>query len=327
MAKIFDFEEEVQKRRQGNCVDAVIAQMSSTYRHAGNIVGEFEEVMRKDIRGAIKQLPRFLDRIRSDVNPGGRAIEALAGGPNHDWTIPLLNIVGTAYPNLDRDTRHEALKVCINFLDHLKYNYSQNHVELIDEPWLASDIITTRPLYNPGYEQHCKLLETHKTWKDCFEEIKKVRGVFWLALAVARTEYASLPVRHNFYGRFPTLMDRTQDAIATTAYFYAESQYVKNGISLEETYKEELINIDPALVPNIFRKIEERKWVVPVDYTQLYVLLSEYERQKTFDRTRLMRELHSVRKRFINGDEALKEYEKSCYDDTINAAIQEALRD
>ncbi len=325
MAKIFDFEEEVQKRRQKNCIDAVIAQMSGCYAHAGNIIGEYEDLMRQDMRGAIKQLPKFLDKIRGDVNPGGRVWEAMTGGPNHDWTAPLLNIVGTAYPSLDRDTRREALKLCMNFLDHLNYNYSQNHVELIDEPWLAADIINTRPLYNPGYEQHSKMLETHKTWEACFEEIKKVRGVFWLAMAVARTEYASLPVRYNFNKRFPDLMDRTQDAIAATAFFYAESQHVKNGISIKEAVKKELVSIDPELVPNILKKVEEKKWVVLGDHTQFNYRMSEYRERKPVDRKTLMRDLHSVRRRYIDGYEILGEYEKSCYDATIKPAIQEVL--
>ncbi len=255
MGMIIDFEEKVREKKFA----VVLGTISGLYGQADSIASEYFELMDKNQTQAIEQLPVFMERVR-DVNPV-RAYESFAGGPNHDWTGPLLNILGVVYPELEKDVRERGLRKCLNFLDGLRYDYAQNQVEVINEPWLAADIVITRPLYWCGYKEYCDLATQHKSWKDFSVNMKGARSPFWLAMAVSNPEYTSLEVRHHFYQQFPQLMDRTRDAIAAMAAVYGGRKAEKKSLDVNECIEYYFEKFDPLLHDDIRAKIKEEKWI------------------------------------------------------------------
>ena len=256
MGDLLDFE----KPFRGRMISRMMNQLGTMYQRAGSIADEYGALMMKNPGEAIDRLPEFIDKVR-DVNPV-RAYEAMAGGPNHDWTGPMLNILGIVYPVLKKDAREKGLRHCMNFLDGLNYSNSQDNVALIHEPWLASDIVITRPLYWCGYEQYCRLAEQNRSWKDFSAKMESVRSAFWLAMAITHPKYTSLQVRKNFYEQFPTLTDRTKDAIAAMAAVYGGRTAEKEHRGLDDCIKERLAKHDPLLHDDIRVKIQERKWIM-----------------------------------------------------------------
>ncbi len=256
MGDLLDFEKAYRERM----VSKLMNQLGTMYQQANGVANDYYQLILKNPEEAIQRLPEFIERAR-DINPV-RAYEAMAGGPNHDWTGPMLDILGIVYPELEKDAREKGLRQCMNFLDGLNSFYSQNHVELINDPWLASDIVITRPLYWCGYKQYCDLAEQNKSWKDFSEKMNSARSAFWLAMAITHPEYASLEVRKNFHETFPTLMDRTKDAIAAMVAVYGGRKAEREGLELADCIEERLAKHDPMLYDNIRAKIEEKKWIL-----------------------------------------------------------------
>lgn len=256
MGDLLDFEKPFRERMIGKLMD----QFGTMYQQAETVASNYFNLMLVNPEEALERLPEYIEKAR-DVNPV-RAYEAMAGGPNHDWTAPMLNILGIVYPTLERPVREKGLRHCMNFLDGLNYVYSQNHVELINEPWLAADIVITRPLYWCGYQQYCNLAQQNQSWKDFSEKTKSARSAFWLAMAVTKPKYASLEVRKNFHEQFPTLMDRTKDAIAAMAGVYGGRKAQREGREINECIETYLTGMDPLLLDSIRTKIEEQKWIV-----------------------------------------------------------------
>jgi len=256
MGKTINLQEEIQKKLFNKIVSGIGAENNAAHDAAN----EYCQLMCKDPSTAIKRLPEFMERVR-DLNPERYFVEAVAGGPNHNWTGPMLDIVGTVYSALDRDTRKEGLLQCMNFLNHLRSDYSQNHVELINDPWLVSDIYINQPLYWCGYEEYTDLLQKNISWNDFAKNTQHVKSEFWLSLAISRPKYSSLEIRHNYYKQFPDLMDRTKDGIAAIINFGAEYYYKKENISMQESIDKELSGYDTLLHNDILKKIDEKKWI------------------------------------------------------------------
>lgn len=256
MGDLLDFEKPFRERVVGRLMN----ELGTMYQKAGDVANDYYKLIVENPEEAIQRLPEFIDHAR-DASPV-RAYEAMTGGPNHDWTGPMLNILGIVYPNLERRVREKGLQQCMDFLDGLNYFNSQDNVALINEPWLASDIVITRSLYWCGYTQYCDFAEKHKSWKDFSEKMKSARSAFWLAMAVTLPKHTSLEVRKNFYEQFPTLMDRTKDAIAAMAAVYGGRKAEREGWDINEGIDAWLQGVDPLLYDNIRTKIEEKKWIL-----------------------------------------------------------------
>lgn len=249
MVEIIDFKEVSRKR----LVDKLVFTLGFMYDEAEEIANSYYELMIENPLVAIEKLPNFIRQARNINSVLG---EAYAGGPNHDWTGPMLNILGIMYPLLERDARKEGLLKCLNFLEGIRYDYSQNNVELIDEPWLVADIVINRPLYWCGYKEYIILLEKNPKWVDFSQHIDSAKSDFWLTLAITRPKYSSLEIRANFYRQFSDLIDRTEDAIAAIIFNYAQQESQK-----EEYIEENLLKYDAFLHKDIRKKIEEKKWI------------------------------------------------------------------
>jgi hypothetical protein len=254
MGKLLDFE----KPHRERVTQGLMGDIGAMYKQASEVSYDYCRLMVENPTKAIQMLPEFLERARGGIQD--RRIEGMAGGPNHDWTTPMFNILGAVYPTLDRDAREVGLKHCLKFLDGINGTYSQFHVELINEPWLASDIVITRPSYFCGYIEYCNFAKKNQKWEN-FSKIVP-RSAFWLSMAITHPEYTSLEVRKNYYEQFPTLMDRTKDAIAAMVAAYGGRKAENKGLKLEDCINERLIKHDPILHKEIRVKIEEKKWIL-----------------------------------------------------------------
>lgn len=243
------------------------------------------------------RIPEFIDRARNAAGSkgNGRAWESFAGGPNPDFIVPLINGVGRFYPELTPDTRRTFAKRVIGYLDGLRYDYSQNHVEQIEEPWLARDILLDRNLYWPGYRPYIDFLNKFRTWEKFnnglgLKDGQMVKSPFWLTLALIHPKYSSLEVRKNYYSRFGSLVDRTLDAVGAIDFELSKRSVERKRLEYEEGAKkkseigplfkkkaksqrywdrvfedelEESINRkDPLLHDGLRSKINERNWEV-----------------------------------------------------------------
>lgn len=259
MSEILRFEDGVHKR----IAREIINQMGSWEINAVDNANSFSQLLIDNPRQAIKRISEFIAKARDSEGPESHVYEAYTGGANESWTAPILDLVGVIYPILPQDVRKEALTHSLGFLDTQKYPIAQDNVERIDEPWLVGDIITNRPLYWCGFAEYCGLLQEHKSWGEVFKTLEsgKIKSAFWMSMAVAWRDCAADAVRENYPKFFPTLMDRTKDAIAAMTMVKAQNEFLQEGTSLKEAVERRLVRYDPQLIPDIRRKIQEAKWV------------------------------------------------------------------
>ncbi|MBS3167011.1 hypothetical protein J4403_02280 [Candidatus Woesearchaeota archaeon] len=241
-------------------ISEMVSILGEQYSKANSIAQEFQTLLFENPLRAVKNLRSYIERIR-DISSNRAFGESMAGGPNQDTIVPVFNVLGFVYPALDREVRKEGLRQCLNYLDGLRYDYSQNHVELIDEPWLVGDIVSNRSLYWCGYQQQTDLLKKNPIWKDFIKVMTNTQSEFWLAIAVAHPEYSSLEIRTNFYKLFPQLTDRTTDAMAAIVYNWSLNRSKAYGIPLEQEIQEQIKKIDRSLYSKLIKKIEEKKWI------------------------------------------------------------------
>ena len=260
-AKILSYESKLRER----IIEGLIEQIGNKNRQASDVVDSFYTLMMDDPISAINKLTSYIEQAR-DVNENRAFVEAIAGGPNHDWTGPILDIFGIAYPSLKREARTKGLEKILNFLDGLNYFNSQSNVELINEPWLVADIVINRSLYWCGYEEYTKLLRSNRTWRELEPHMKSIRSAFWFAIAVTRPKYSSLELRTAFYKEFPTLIDRTKDAIAAITFNHAQDTNKRDGTIVEDYIQKSLSKYDPLLNNDIRSKMEEKKWIRMTNY-------------------------------------------------------------
>ncbi len=259
MGNLIDIQHVLRKQH----VEALVQEIRDLYSLAGDVWRDFVGLVEKDLTEAIRQLPDFIERAR-DVNGPDRAfVEAVAGGPNHDWIVPLFNVIGVHYPMLDRDLRGLFLRHCLNYLDHLNYIYSQNHVQGLRGPLLVADIIVNRGLYYPGFELEVEFLKNHPTVRQIIKDKSTDMRTFWMCLAVVwNGEWTTLPVRRWYYRKNSDLVEQTLDYIAATASVYARRRARKEHRRLELVLSRRLNSFDPDLHDRIRAKVKEANWIL-----------------------------------------------------------------
>lgn len=162
MEEILHFNGENGRFNEGRKIVDHISLMYAYIREHG--IDPLQELVKKDPERAIVEFPKFMERVLSAGNHFFSGY--MCGGPAPEASVPLLNILGSMYPLLNRDLRSLALRESLNFLDGLNYDNAQNNVELIHEPWLVGDIIINRWLYWCGYQQYIDMLADATTWED-----------------------------------------------------------------------------------------------------------------------------------------------------------------
>lgn len=258
-SKIISLEEKKDEKKIKKLLDGLFRK----YTEGQPIVDEYYDRLMNDPIEAIDALEDFIKRTR-DINPERAYVEAVAGGPNHSWSGPILDVLGIIYSSLDKELRGVALKKVLSFLDGLRYDNSQDHVEYINDPWLTADIIINRPFYYCGYMFYVELLAKHRTWKDFYNNTRDVKSEFWLAFAVIQPKFSTKEIRKNYYKFYPDLLDRTLDATAAILNNIVVCQ-VNNDKTVvldpDKLLGEELSKFDWSLHKKIKEKITESKWI------------------------------------------------------------------
>ena len=259
LGSILLFQEALNKQNANRLQKKVQTFFETLRSQAGETFCQFDQLMQEDPKKAMEALPSFLDSVRA--KSGDRWIESLAGGPNHDVTVPLLNIVGAVYLDLDRETRTAGLRQCLSYLDGINCMYSADHVGRIDAPLLVGDIIINRPPYWAGYQEYAKALEHIKEWKNFQPLIENAKSEFWLTLSVFRQKYTSLEIRTRYFQHYPSLVDRSLDALAGILFEESSRCHENDGKTLQEDLDESFAMYDPVLHDRLHRKMEEKKWI------------------------------------------------------------------
>lgn len=252
----------IEKGKQIRNVNKFISELGKMFENAENVYEEYKKLIEERPEEAVSKLFEYVEKIRDCSGP--RWIETVAGGPCHDWVSPLINLSTEFYSEMDKENREKFLGKVLNYFDGLNYVYVQNHVELMHDSWLVSDVITNRWLYWPGYAQYINLMKEKPKWKDFLEHIQKnkIESRFWLTFAILRPEYGPLDIRVNYYQKFPNLVDRSLDGVASIIYGQAKSELKKENIPLEKTIAEKISHYDSLFSDKLYEKIKEEKWII-----------------------------------------------------------------
>lgn len=258
LGKLLSFEDAQRKRVSR----AITTNLKDQYGRAGVVAEEFAEVLSEDPLNSIRLLPSFLARARGVVRD--RAfVEAIAGGPNPDFTAPIINLVGVIYPGLPRDARREALSLVLNgFLDTLNSRYASEQVASMDEPWLIADIIISRGgLYMPPWQEYLDLLAKYPNWKELYPNLSRVRSAFFLSFAVAQNN-STPEIQDNYSRVFPSLWNRTLDAIAAFTHVSAtRDSRRESSTTYEHGIEQRLFRYHPPSRVAILTKIKHENWI------------------------------------------------------------------
>jgi len=224
------------------------------------VIEEYYEKLMNDPIDAIEELQAYIDQTRA-INPDRAFVEAVAGGPNHSWSGPIIDLIGIIYSSLTREEREQVLRNILGFLDGLNSLNSQCHVEYINDPWLVADIVINRSVYWPGYSEYVNLLKKCLTFKDLMDNSDQMRSQFWLTLAVMRRDFSTVEVRKNYKKFYPELWDKTLDAVAAILNNIVICRMKCEKGEVEVFLNEELAKFDWTLHEKIREKIAEEKWI------------------------------------------------------------------
>jgi hypothetical protein len=256
MGEIIHAEKSFRERQ----IDKLIRGLADLYDDATDNWTTFAVLAGKNLPEAIKRLPEFIKRAR-DTNPNRAFVEAVAGGPNQDWIVPLMNVLGECYESLERNEREQIVRHCLNYFGGLNYLYSQNHVEMLTSPLLITDILMSRWLYWPGLSKQRAFLG-NPTVDDMVSKDQETMGSFWVCLAIIwNDDSITLPVRQWYYKNYPDIVEKTLSFAAAHTYFCAKGK-VQNGEDIGLHINSFLNTVyDPVLHKRIREKIKESSWI------------------------------------------------------------------
>ncbi len=226
---------------------------------ADAVANVYAERMFINPEAAILQFDEFMGAMRN-VNQDS-SYEAYVGGPNHDWTSQILNVVGSVYPALDKTMKEVAFRKCMVFLNSLRYDYSQNHVELIQEPRLVGDISSHQSLYWPGFQSTKNLLLVHHDWYSFRDAVPESLGAIFVALPILKKEYASKAVQDEFCKQMPDLVDATLDACVARINASAMLREKNGEMLYADTVLEKIASYDLRHHEMLKQKLLEKNWV------------------------------------------------------------------
>jgi len=238
----------------------MLEQLEVMSKKAGNNFSALRELATENLPEAIRRLPEFIATAR-DV--GNRAYESMAGGPNQDWIVPLFDIIGESYADLDVESRTAFLRHLMNYFNSLRYDYSQNHVELINSGALVADIVATNGLYWPGLDR-----PRHKLAGKDPDALKRMPheelDSFWIALAlIYNGESSTLPIRQWYYKAFPDAVTSAISYLAAAFGITAEERTKEKGTRFEDELNASLNRrLDPALHDRVRARVAERAWLI-----------------------------------------------------------------
>jgi hypothetical protein len=260
------------KNSDSDIADTFLEVINCWYDNAKEIEVEFRTLVENDFEKGLDEFFKYLNKAR-DLNPNRSYAEAMAGGPNHDWTGPIISALGDIYPKLDKEKRLLALQRVLGFFDRLNYMYVHNHMDFIDDPWLVMDITNKRPIYWCGYAAYKDAIDKMGSW-DEFENkyIEKIDDIYrlnkdavksacFLTMAVCSPSNPKQEFKERYNLLFPELVDRTKDVLACRAYFRAKYESEKEGADFDEALDQGLMRYGEDWYDDLKNKIEEQNWL------------------------------------------------------------------
>src|SRR5581483_1397240 len=143
-------------------VEKMMATIDLMYSLSGIVHDQFMELAASDPEAAAKQMSEFLGRARN-ISSGGinqHYLEAIAGGPNQDYLLPIINSMGNYYAQLPKEVREVILEGFFDTYDSVNFQYIRwFHTPKVTSPELLRDICLNRGLYFPDLSIVPKLME------------------------------------------------------------------------------------------------------------------------------------------------------------------------
>ncbi|MBI4835661.1 MAG: hypothetical protein HY817_00200 [Candidatus Abawacabacteria bacterium] len=264
MGKLLDFEIAFAQKGARDFVTTSLSEFAALEVGAQKIAVTYRALCRDDVRQAIDAFVPLTEAVRA-VNPCVETMgsDAIVGGPNHTWVAWLLNSLGKVYEDLSPEVKKLALEqVVVRYLDERRSDQATNHVELIEDPALAGDIVISRPEYWPErttlatYERAAAQGNdtniTHATYERMRAALDALPSPFWAARVVARKGWTSPPVQSTFYREHPVLMKSTLRALAGII--------VVHGKHNATVIEDKLTRYDWRLVKELRENIAAKTW-------------------------------------------------------------------
>lgn len=186
-----------QRRKSQLLFDEVRGLLAGEMNVRAESIDLLADILRTDTRRGIAAIADTIQKLRGGRS-GAVLVEAVAGGPNRDNTLPILNIVGNQYPQLNVSMKRDALGALMDlYLDKINYIYAAEHLKGITEPILAADIVINRPLYRPDWSDIDRFLGTNPDWPTLYKEFEKSGAPFWFMCAVFSINYRASTAAAN----------------------------------------------------------------------------------------------------------------------------------
>lgn len=261
-SNVISLDQKIRERQVGSIMDG----FSNMYAAAADVAQEYFELMEKDTATALGQLGLYLAKVRKVTAPEGMSVsylDAISGGPNQDYTAPIINIAASHYAEAPKETRLEVLSTQLAFLDRMNNIYAARHVGYVQDPTLLGDIINNRSLYWPFLDEELDFLESQPNEQQFREFADKCRSVGLLGYAIVATDSASLPIRHAFRENSPQLLDGVLDMAAGRVFHRGAQAAHEDNTSIIDEIEKRLQGgtFDPQYHEVIRQKIADANWV------------------------------------------------------------------
>ncbi len=261
-SNVISLDQKIRERQ----VNSIMNSFSDIYDAARDVAQEYHELMERDPTTALGQLGLYLSRVRVATTPEGMStsyIDAISGGPNQDFTAPIIDIAASRYAEASKETRLEVLNTQLAFLDRMNNIYAARHVGYVQDPTLLGDIINNRSLYWPFLDAELDFLESQPTERQFYEFSDRCRSIGLLGYAIVATDSASLPLRHLFRESSPQLLNGVLNMAAGRIFHRAARAAHEDGIPIIDEIEKRLQEgtFDPQYHEVIRQKIADANWV------------------------------------------------------------------
>lgn len=245
-------------------VSTLISRLDTTHEDAYAFAEAYRRKMAENPEEALVMLETYIQEAR---RPGPDRehqgfVEAVAGGPNPDYVVPVINVLEVTYSELEEEQRLAAFGTVLKYLDQLNFINAQGHVELMRNPHLIADITANRPHYWPGFRRYTDFLETDPEWAEVEDHFERLAvSPYFFALAVLRNGHASEETRERFYAEHPALIDVSLDGLAVRIYDKALRRADEPDGSFDASIEEQLEKYDARFGEELILRLTEPKYI------------------------------------------------------------------
>jgi hypothetical protein len=261
-SNIISLDQKIRERQ----LNSIMNGFSDMNDAANDVAQEYYELMERDTITALGQLGLYLARVRKATTPEGMSssyIDAISGGPNQNYTAPIIDIAASHYAEVSKETRLEVLNTQLAFLDRMNNIYAARHVGYVQDPTLLADIINNRRLYWPFLDVELDFLESQPNERQFYEFTDKCRSIGLLGYAIIATDSASLPIRRLFREGSPQLLDGVLNMAAGRVFHRAAQATHEDGTAIVDEIEKRLQQgtFDLQYHDVIRQKIADANWV------------------------------------------------------------------